>query len=206
MRHHRHLAVILIVVSAFLTITTTDTEGANHPWPSPGASSSSLSTPGTRPRPTTVQRKPRPTLRTTAATSPAREWNASRRHLTPKSAPASPVASPPATTPSPAPSSLPVSVAEPSSPPAATIQAATPSSDLYAAWQRVATCEEGGANIEGSTFSGYFGISNVNWAAYGGLAYAPDAYGATFDEQAEIGMRITGGVVPDGPPEGCRSW
>ena len=69
------------------------------------------------------------------------------------------------------------------------------------AWQRVAICEEGGANDP--TF-GYFGIEPSTWASFGGTQYSPTAGGATEDEQVVIANRISGGNVPDA--NGCGSW
>jgi hypothetical protein len=91
-------------------------------------------------------------------------------------------------------------------PPPASI---SPSSDevtptLEAEWQRVAVCEEGGDwSYVGPVYSG-IGFLNTTWDSEGGLAYAPNAGEATEDEQITIGMRITGGYVPD---QGyCASW
>lgn len=58
--------------------------------------------------------------------------------------------------------------------------------------------------MQGSVYSG-IGFLASTWAEYGGLAYAPDAGDATEDEQITIGMRVTGGWVPD---QGgvCHGW
>lgn len=69
------------------------------------------------------------------------------------------------------------------------------------AWQRVATCEEGGNND--ATY-GYFGITPQSWAAYGGTQYSATAGGASQAEQVLVANRISGGAVPDAA--GCASW
>jgi hypothetical protein len=68
----------------------------------------------------------------------------------------------------------------------------------------VALCEEGGNYaFRGSVFSGGLGISVVNWAAYGGLAYAANAADATPDQQIMVAERIQ-----SSPPDqsGCAGW
>lgn len=77
-------------------------------------------------------------------------------------------------------------------------------STLEVMWQKVAICEEGGDwGFVGSEYSG-IGFLNTTWDAEGGLAYAPNAGEATEDEQITIGMKITGGWVPD--QSGCAAW
>jgi hypothetical protein len=73
-----------------------------------------------------------------------------------------------------------------------------------AAWERVAMCEEGGNwQADGPRFSGGLGITRANWAAYGGLQYAPSGALATPDQQIMVAERIQG-TVPD--QYGCRGW
>ena len=70
-------------------------------------------------------------------------------------------------------------------------------SQLRSQWQHVAICEVGGNwAMTGPTFSG-IGFSNSTWTAYGGTRYAALAGRATRDQQIIIGMRVTGGWVPD---------
>jgi hypothetical protein len=64
-------------------------------------------------------------------------------------------------------------------------------------WQRVAICEVAGNwHMQGPFYSG-IGFLNSSWVQYGGHAFAPVAGRATRDEQILVGMRITGGYVPD---------
>jgi hypothetical protein len=73
-----------------------------------------------------------------------------------------------------------------------------------AAWDRVAMCEEGGNwQADGPRFSGGLGITRSNWAAYGGLQYAPAAAEATPDEQIMVAERIQASPPDQG---GCSSW
>ena len=73
-----------------------------------------------------------------------------------------------------------------------------------AAWGRVAMCEEGGNwHADGSRFSGGLGITRTNWAAYGGLQYAPSGATATPDQQIMVAERIQS-TAPD--QYGCRGW
>ena len=70
-------------------------------------------------------------------------------------------------------------------------------SQLRQMWQRVAVCEVGGNwSMTGPMYSG-IGFLNSTWSHYGGTRYAPLAGLATRDEQILIGMRVTGGYVPD---------
>jgi len=65
-------------------------------------------------------------------------------------------------------------------------------------------CEVGGRwHMQGPIYSG-IGFMNSTWIAYGGLKYAPNAGLATRGEQIIIGMKITGGWVPD--QNGCAAW
>jgi hypothetical protein len=64
-------------------------------------------------------------------------------------------------------------------------------------WERVAVCEvNGNWSMVGPEYSG-IGFLNSTWAAYGGRVYAPVAGRASRDEQIVVGMRVTGGWVPD---------
>jgi hypothetical protein len=78
--------------------------------------------------------------------------------------------------------------------------ATSPGADV-GAWQRVASCEEGGN--DDPTY-GYYGITPGSWAAYGGTQYASTAGGATQEQQVAIADRISGGAVPDA--NGCSGW
>jgi hypothetical protein len=72
---------------------------------------------------------------------------------------------------------------------------------LLAEWQRVAVCEVNGDwSMTGPVYSG-IGFSNATWLQYGGRRFAPLAGDATRDQQILVGMRITGGQVPD--QDGC---
>jgi hypothetical protein len=73
--------------------------------------------------------------------------------------------------------------------------------ELRAEWQDVAICEVGGNwSMTGPRYSG-IGFSNATWSAYGGRRYAPLAGEASIAQQILIGMRVTGGWVPD--QHGC---
>lgn len=68
---------------------------------------------------------------------------------------------------------------------------------LRAEWQRVAICEVSGDwSMVGPVYSG-IGFRNTTWDEYGGTRYAPIAGRASRDEQIVVGMRVTGGWVPD---------
>ena len=72
---------------------------------------------------------------------------------------------------------------------------------LRAEWQNVAVCEVGGNwSMTGPRYSG-IGFSNATWNSYGGTQFAPLAGQATVIEQIVIGMKVTGGRVPD--QNGC---
>jgi hypothetical protein len=73
--------------------------------------------------------------------------------------------------------------------------------ELRAQWQDVAMCEVGGNwSMTGPRYSG-IGFSNATWNTYGGTRFAPLAGQASVIEQIVIGMRVTGGWVPD--QNGC---
>jgi hypothetical protein len=72
---------------------------------------------------------------------------------------------------------------------------------LRAEWERVAICEvNGNWAMVGPAYSG-IGFQNGTWDAYGGTRYAPVAGRAGEDAQIVVGMRVTGGWVPD--QSGC---
>ena len=72
---------------------------------------------------------------------------------------------------------------------------------LRAEWQHVAICEVAGNwSMEGPFYSG-IGFANSTWLEYGGTQFAPLAGEAPRDAQILIGMRVTGGWVPD--QNGC---
>lgn len=72
---------------------------------------------------------------------------------------------------------------------------------LRAEWQHVAICEvNGNWSMTGSTYSG-IGFLNSTWLEYGGTRFAANAGDAPRDAQILIGMRVTGGWVPD--QQGC---
>lgn len=75
---------------------------------------------------------------------------------------------------------------------------------LRSMWQRVAVCEVAGHwAMVGPIFSG-IGFANSTWTSFGGGQFAPLAGQATRDQQIVVGMRVTGGWVPD--QAGCGSW
>ena len=70
-------------------------------------------------------------------------------------------------------------------------------------WQHVAICEVGGNwAMNGPSYSG-IGFANSTWLQYGGTRFAPLAGEAPKDAQIIIGMKVTGGWVPD--QQGCSS-
>ncbi len=72
---------------------------------------------------------------------------------------------------------------------------------LRAEWQHVAVCEVAGNwSMQGPVYSG-IGFANATWLEYGGTRFAPLAGEAPRDAQILIGMRVTGGWVPD--QNGC---
>jgi hypothetical protein len=74
----------------------------------------------------------------------------------------------------------------------------------FAEWSRVNQCEESGNwYVAGPLYSGGLGISDSNWASYGGEMFAPSANQATPDEQIVIASRIQT-YPPD--QDGCTSW
>jgi hypothetical protein len=73
--------------------------------------------------------------------------------------------------------------------------------ELRAEWQHVAMCEVGGNwSMLGPSYSG-IGFANSTWLQYGGSRFAPLAGQAPRDVQILIGMKVTGGWVPD--QQGC---
>ncbi|OYV59512.1 MAG: hypothetical protein B7Z69_06880 [Actinobacteria bacterium 21-73-9] len=69
-------------------------------------------------------------------------------------------------------------------------------------WQRVAVCEvNGNWHMVGPVYSG-IGFLNSTWAQYGGHQFASVAGRAGRLAQVLVGMRVTGGWVPD--QYGCQ--
>ena len=69
-------------------------------------------------------------------------------------------------------------------------------------WQRVAVCEvNGNWHMVGPVYSG-IGFLNSTWAQYGGRRFASVAGQAGRLAQVLVGMRVTGGWVPD--QYGCQ--
>ena len=66
--------------------------------------------------------------------------------------------------------------------------AAAPDSD----WDRLAQCESGGnwAINTGNGFNGGLQFTPSTWAAFGGTAYAPQAYMATREQQIAVAERV----------------
>ena len=83
-----------------------------------------------------------------------------------------------------------------------TTEPAAQPTDLYAAWTRVAVCEEGGwVGSSGSAYPDSLGIDAQNWYAYGGGSdVSPDAQIAV----AERLIQANGMGIPD--QSGCASW
>ncbi len=76
--------------------------------------------------------------------------------------------------------------------PTRTLSASTP-------WDSVAACESGG-NWSTNTGNGYFGglqFDHGTWAAFGGLAYAYNANGATREQQITVASRVTYDAWPN---------
>jgi hypothetical protein len=71
----------------------------------------------------------------------------------------------------------------------------------YLAWSKVNVCEEGGNwHVSGAKYSGGLGISETNWAAYGGQARYGSEATATPDQQIATAKRIQS-YAPD--QDGC---
>lgn len=95
----------------------------------------------------------------------------------------------PATAPPPPPAPPPQAPSTPAQVAAATV-AAMPTWEVQS-WLMVHVCEEGeNWHVEGGVSSGGLGILNENWAAHGGLEFAPDGGQATPDEQIVVAARI----------------
>ena len=76
--------------------------------------------------------------------------------------------------------------------------------ELRAEWQHVAICEvNGNWAMTGPSYSG-IGFSNSTWLQYGGSRFAPLAGEANRDVQILIGMKVTGGWIPD--QQGCSRY
>jgi hypothetical protein len=90
-------------------------------------------------------------------------------------------------------------------PPAPTVIPDTVTPVERAEWTRVAECEtHQNWTLQGATYSGGLGISNVNWSTYSyGTGFPADAGYATVDEQIMVAERIQ-----FDPPDqyGCAGW
>lgn len=66
-------------------------------------------------------------------------------------------------------------------------------------WAKVNICEMGGRwKSSGPIYSGGLGITNINWEAFGGLRFAPNAGLATPMQQVTVARRIqSSDYVPD---------
>jgi hypothetical protein len=75
-------------------------------------------------------------------------------------------------------------------------------------WETVAQCETGGDwSMTGPVYSGGLGMLLANWAAYGGLSYAPTAGQASPAEQVSVARRVqTPAPFADTPAGGCQGW
>lgn len=61
--------------------------------------------------------------------------------------------------------------------------------------------------MRGPLYSGGLGMTNANWVAYGGLAFAPTAGSATPAEQVTVAERVeTPAPFADTPAGGCQGW
>ena len=82
---------------------------------------------------------------------------------------------------------------------------------IMAKWYNVAWCETHGQWHRNEPVSdGGLGISRTNWAAYGGLSFAPAPHLATPEQQVYIAQVIqarnyVAGYVPD-QDGNCRAW
>ena len=80
-----------------------------------------------------------------------------------------------------------------------TSNAPVATTDLYAAWTKVAVCEEGGwIGSSGSAYPDSLGITAQNWYANGGGSDMSPA------AQIAVAMRVSGGWIPD--QNGCAAW
>jgi hypothetical protein len=80
-------------------------------------------------------------------------------------------------------------------------------SSVMKMWAKVNICEMGGIwTGHGPVYSGGLGIRNVNWVAFGGLEFAPNAGDATPMQQVYVAMKIEqDSYVPD--QYGCgQGW
>jgi hypothetical protein len=75
---------------------------------------------------------------------------------------------------------------------------------VFAAWSRVAVCEEGGwVGWAGADYPDSLGISAANWRAYGGGADLSPAAQILVAQRIEAAAGLAG-FVPD--QHGCASW
>ena len=83
----------------------------------------------------------------------------------------------------------------------------TPTTEVIAAWYKVAWCEtHGNWKHEGYLYEGGLGISAYNWKHYGGTEYADHAWQATPIEQIKVALKIQNGLpIPDQNGT-CSAW
>jgi hypothetical protein len=75
---------------------------------------------------------------------------------------------------------------------------------VFAAWSRVAVCENAGWNPpRGPAYPDSLGISRANWVAYGGGADLSPAVQIAVGQRIEAAAGLAG-FVPD--QEGCAAW
>ena len=87
-------------------------------------------------------------------------------------------------------------------PPTAPVVA--PAGSVYAAWTRVAVCEEGGwIGYAGPAYPDSLGISAQNWAVYSGGSDLSPANQIRVGQAIEAAAGMAG-YVPD--QSGCTSW
>ena len=179
-------ALCLLSLSLFLTIWT--------PWSSPTSSPTSSLT-LSRSKPNAL-----PTPTSPASTVPATTSTVTEPPLATTTIPTSPTPTtqpPPPTTTQP-----PVAAPTVATPPVTTTPVGT--SDLYAAWTKVAICEEGGWGHYGfPAYPNSLGITTANWYGNGGGSdLSPSAQIAV--AQRVVARYATPGWIPD--QNGCSAW
>jgi len=130
-----------------------------------------------------------------------RNLAAANTAVAPVAAAPAPVATPVAVvTPTPAPAPVPAPTPAPVATPVADTTSNSNTDGAYAAWSRVADCEEGGwIGYASPQFPDSLGINSANWYANGGGSDVSPA------AQIAVAQRIEGtGYVPD--QDGCSSW
>ena len=98
-------------------------------------------------------------------------------------------------------SAAPAQAAPASAPAPAPAAPAAPASSSGADWASVAQCESGGnwSTNTGNGFSGGLQFTPSTWAAYGGTAYAPQAWQASEADQIAVANRVAAG-------QGMGAW